>query len=175
MRIAVVGAGGVGGGFGAALAKAGADVTFIARGAHLAAMKRDGLKVQSPRGDTHLVPTQATDNPAEIGVVDIVLFCVKLWDVESAGEAIKPLVGPDTAVIPLQNGIDAAERLLPILGPNSRDGRRGANQRVDRRARRDPAGRHLHAHGVRRTRRLAQQARRGFSRAVPEGRLRRDA
>ena len=116
MRIAVVGAGGVGGGFGAALAKAGADVTFIARGAHLAAMKRDGLKVQSPRGDTHLVPTQATDNPAEIGPVDIVLFCVKLWDVESAGEAIKPLVGPDTAVIPLQNGIDAAERLLPILG-----------------------------------------------------------
>jgi 2-dehydropantoate 2-reductase len=116
MRIAVVGAGGVGGGFGAALAKAGADVTFIARGAHLAAMKRDGLKVLSPRGDTHLVPTQATDNPAEIGPVDVVLFCVKLWDVESAGEAIRPIVGPDTAVIPLQNGIDAAERLVPILG-----------------------------------------------------------
>ena len=112
MRIAIVGAGGVGGGFGAALAKAGADVTFIARGAHLAAMKRDGLKVQSARGDTHLVPTQATDSPAEIGVVDIALFCVKLWDVESAGEAIKPLVGPATAVIPLQNGIDAPERLL---------------------------------------------------------------
>ena len=91
MRIAIVGAGGVGGGFGAALAKAGADVTFIARGAHLAAMTRDGLKIQSPRGDTHLVPTQATDNPADIGTVDIVLFCVKLWDVESAGERIKPL------------------------------------------------------------------------------------
>jgi 2-dehydropantoate 2-reductase len=119
MRIAVVGAGGVGGGFGAALAKAGADVTFMARGAHLAAMKRDGLKVLSPRGDTHLVPTQATDNPADIGVVDVVLFCVKLWDVESAGEAIKPLVGANTAVIPLQNGIDAAERLLPILGPRA--------------------------------------------------------
>ena len=73
MRIAVVGAGGVGGGFGAALAKAGADVTFIARGAHLAAMKSEGLKVNSPRGDTHLVPTQATDNPASIGKVDIVL------------------------------------------------------------------------------------------------------
>src|SRR3954468_10562199 len=82
MRIAVVGAGGVGGGFGAALAKAGADVTFIARGAHLAAMKSDGLKVLSPRGDTHLVPTRATDDPAEIGHVDFVLFCVKLWDVE---------------------------------------------------------------------------------------------
>ena len=116
MRIAVVGAGGVGAGFGAALAKAGADVVFIARGAHLAAMKSHGLKVQGPRGDTHLVPTRATDDPAGIGKVDVVLFCVKLWDVESAGEAIKPLVGPDTAVIPLQNGIDAAERLIPILG-----------------------------------------------------------
>jgi 2-dehydropantoate 2-reductase len=116
MRIAVVGAGGVGGGFGAALAKAGADVTFIARGAHLAAMKSQGLKVQGPRGDTHLVPTQATDDPAEIGTVDVVLFCVKLWDVESAGEHIKPLIGPGTGVIPLQNGIDAAERLIPILG-----------------------------------------------------------
>jgi 2-dehydropantoate 2-reductase len=119
MRIAVVGAGGVGGGFGAALAKAGADVTFIARGAHLAAMKSQGLKVQGGRGETHLVPTKATDDPAGIGTVDIVLFCVKLWDVESAGEQIKPLIGPDTGVIPLQNGIDAAERLIPILGPSA--------------------------------------------------------
>ena len=119
MRIAVIGAGGVGGGFGAALATAGADVTFIARGAHLAAMKSQGLKVQGGRGDTHLVPTQATDDPGSVGPVDIVLFCVKLWDVESAGQAIKPLVGPETAVIPLQNGIDAAERLIPILGENA--------------------------------------------------------
>src|SRR3954469_7230677 len=119
VRIAVVGAGGVGGGFGAALAKAGADVTFIARGAHLAAMKAQGLKITGGRGETHLVPTQATDNPAETGPVDIVLFCVKLWDVESAGEHIKPLIGPQTGVIPLQNGIDAAERLLPILGQNA--------------------------------------------------------
>jgi 2-dehydropantoate 2-reductase len=119
MRIAVVGAGGVGGGFGAALAKAGADVTFIARGAHLAAMKNGGLKVQGGRGDTHVVPTRATDDPAEIGTVDIVLFCVKLWDVESAGQQIKPLIGPDTAVIPLQNGVDAAERLIPILRSNA--------------------------------------------------------
>src|ERR1700742_1371687 len=114
--MAGAGGGGGGGGFGAALAKAGADVTFIARGAHLAAMKSEGLKIQSPRGDTHLVPTQATDDPASIGKVDIVLFCVKLWDVESAGAHIKPLVGPGTAVIPLQNGIDAADRLIPILG-----------------------------------------------------------
>jgi 2-dehydropantoate 2-reductase len=119
MRIAVVGAGGVGGGFGAALAKAGADVTFIARGAHLAAMKSTGLKVQGPRGDTHLVPTRATDDPADIGTVDIVLFCVKLWDVESAGEKIKPLIVAGTAVIPLQNGIDAHERLIPILGKDA--------------------------------------------------------
>jgi 2-dehydropantoate 2-reductase len=116
MRIAVVGAGGVGGGYGAALAKAGADVTFIARGAHLAAMKSKGLKVESARGDTHLVPTQATDDPKSVGPVDIVLFCVKLWDVESAGEAIKPMVAANTAVIPLQNGVDASERLAPILG-----------------------------------------------------------
>jgi len=116
MRIAVVGTGGVGGGFGAALARAGADVTFIARGAHLAAMKQSGLKVESPRGDIHLVPTQATDDPAAVGPVDVVLFCVKLWDVESAGRHIKPMVGPQTAVIPLQNGIDAPERLVPILG-----------------------------------------------------------
>src|SRR6202161_125896 len=116
MRIAVVGAGGVGGGFGAALAKAGADVTFIARGAHLAAMKSQGLKVQGGRGETHVVPTHATSDPAGIGIVDFVLFCVKLWDVESAGAHIKPLIGPTTAVIPLQNGIYATERLIPILG-----------------------------------------------------------
>src|ERR1700680_5152693 len=102
MRIAVVGAGGVGGGFGAALAKAGADVSFVARGAHLAAMRKDGLKIEGGRGETHLVPTRATDDPAEIGKVDVVLFCVKLWDVESAGQAIKPLIGPDTAGLRLQ-------------------------------------------------------------------------
>jgi 2-dehydropantoate 2-reductase len=116
MRVAVVGAGGVGGAYGAALAHAGADVTFIARGAHLAAMRSRGLRVESPRGDTHLEPAQATDDPASVGPVDVVLFCVKLWDVEGAGEHIRPMVGPDTMVIPLQNGIDAADRLVPILG-----------------------------------------------------------
>jgi len=116
MRIAVIGAGGVGGAFGAALAEGGSDVTFVARGAHLKAMRERGLKVLSPRGDIHLQPAKATDDPASIGAVDVVLFCVKLWDVESAGEAIRPLVGNTTAVIPLQNGIDASERLIPILG-----------------------------------------------------------
>jgi 2-dehydropantoate 2-reductase len=116
MRIAVIGAGGVGGAFGAALAKAGGDVTFLARGAHLAAMRTRDLSVLGPRGDVHLGSVQATEDSASIGTVDVVLFCVKLWDVESAGAAIRPLVGLDTAVIPLQNGIDASERLIPILG-----------------------------------------------------------
>jgi 2-dehydropantoate 2-reductase len=116
MRVAVIGAGGVGGAFGAALAKAGADVTFVARGAHLAAMRANGLRVEGGRGETLIRPVQATDDPASIGPVDFVLFCVKLWDVETAGAAIRPLIGPRTAVIPLQNGIDAAERLAPIAG-----------------------------------------------------------
>jgi 2-dehydropantoate 2-reductase len=116
MRIAVIGAGGVGGAFGAALAKSGADVTFVARGAHLSAMHRNGLRIEGGRGETHLLPTQATDDPASIGPVDYVMFCVKLWDVEAAGAMIRPLIGPDTAVIPFQNGIDAADRLVPILG-----------------------------------------------------------
>jgi len=119
MKVAIIGTGGVGGAFGAALAKAGAEVTFVARGAHLAAMRANGLKVKSPRGDMHIQPCKATDNPADIGVVDFVLFCVKLWDVEGAGQQIKSLIGPNTAVIPLQNGIDAAERLIPILGKNA--------------------------------------------------------
>src|SRR5580693_387375 len=116
MRIAVIGTGGIGGPYGAALAKAGADVTFVARGAHLAAMREKGLRIEGDRGETHIRPAQATDDPAAIGAVDVVLFCVKLWDVESAGDQIRPIVGPQTAVIPLQNGVDAAERLVPILG-----------------------------------------------------------
>src|ERR1700745_2070827 len=116
VRIAVIGAGGGGGSFGAALAKAGNGVTFVARGAHLAAMRARGLSVLGPRGDIHLNPVQATDDPASISPVDYVMFCVKLWDVESAGAAVRPLVDPTTASIRLQNGIDASERLIPILG-----------------------------------------------------------
>ncbi len=116
MRIAVIGAGGVGGAFGAAMAKAGADVTFVARGAHLAAMRQNGLRIEGGRGETIINPVQATDTPASIGPVDFVMFCVKLWDVESAGEAIRPLIGPTTAVITFQNGIDAPERLVGVLG-----------------------------------------------------------
>lgn len=119
MRIAVIGSGGVGGTFGAALAQAGADVTFVARGAHLAAIRERGLRIEGGRPEIVVRPAQATDDPASIGPVDLVLFCVKLWDVESAGAAIRPIVGADTAVVPLQNGIDASARLTPILGANA--------------------------------------------------------
>ncbi|HEX2170933.1 MAG TPA: 2-dehydropantoate 2-reductase [Dehalococcoidia bacterium] len=116
MRLAVMGAGGVGGYFGARLAQAGEDVTFIARGAHLAAMRESGLRVTSALGDCTITPAQATDDPAAIGPVDYVLFSVKMYDTESAAEAIRPLIGPDTAVISLQNGIDNEDKLACRLG-----------------------------------------------------------
>jgi 2-dehydropantoate 2-reductase len=116
MKIAVMAAGAVGGYFGARLAAAGHDVTFIARGAHLDAIKRDGLKVTSTLGDLHLKDAKVTDDPKSVGPVDLVLFAVKLWDTETAGQAMRPLVGPDTRVITLQNGVDSVERLAPIIG-----------------------------------------------------------
>ncbi len=116
MRFAVMGSGGVGAYFGARLATAGADVTFIARGEHLKAIRADGLRVLSPLGDMHIAPAQATGDATAIGTVDAVLFAVKLYDVESAGAAMAPLIGADTVVLALQNGIDAEERLIPILG-----------------------------------------------------------
>jgi 2-dehydropantoate 2-reductase len=116
MRIAVVGTGGIGGPYGASLAKAGADVIFVARGAHLAAIRENGLRVEGDRGKTHIRPAQATDDIAGIGTVDFVLFCVKLWDVERVGRQLRAIIGPGTAVVPLQNGVDAAERLVSILG-----------------------------------------------------------
>ena len=97
MRIAVIGAGGVGGAFGAALAKAGGDVTFVARGAHLKAMRERGLSVLGPRGDIHLSPVRATDDPGSIGPVDYVMFCVKLWDVESAAGVFGATVSKPTS------------------------------------------------------------------------------
>jgi 2-dehydropantoate 2-reductase len=119
MRIAVVGTGGIGGPYGASLAAAGADVTFVARGAHLVAIRENGLRVEGDRGETHIRPARATDDIASIGVVDFVLFCVKLWDVESVGGQLRALIGPGSGVVPLQNGVDAAERLVPILGPEA--------------------------------------------------------
>lgn len=117
MRIAVMAAGAVGGYFGARLAAAGHDVAFIARGAHRDAIRANGLKVESVHGDVHLPTPTVTDDPATIGPVDIVLFTVKLWDTETAAELAKPLLGPDTRVITLQNGVDSYERIAPIVGP----------------------------------------------------------
>src|SRR5262245_52438565 len=119
MRMAMMAAGAVGGYFGARMAAAGHDVAFIARGAHLEAIRRDGLKLESQLGDLNLQNLNATDDPRQVGVVDVVLFAVKLWDTERAGEAAHPLVGPDTRVITLQNGVDSVERLSPILGEDA--------------------------------------------------------
>jgi 2-dehydropantoate 2-reductase len=116
MQIAIVGAGGIGAIFGAALAQSGVDVAFVARGAHLAAIRENGLRIEGDRGETLIRPACATDDITGIGPVDYVLLCVKLWDVETAGAQLRPIIGAETAVIPLQNGVDAAERLIPILG-----------------------------------------------------------
>ncbi|WP_029009106.1 2-dehydropantoate 2-reductase [Azospirillum halopraeferens] len=116
MRIAVMGSGGVGGYFGARLAAAGADVTFLARGRHLAAILNGGMRVVSGAGDLHLERPAATDDPAAVGPVDVVLFCVKLWDTESAAALCRPLLKPDTAVITLQNGVTGIDVLTAALG-----------------------------------------------------------
>ena len=115
-RIAVMGSGGVGGYFGARLAAAGFDVNFIARGDHLAAMRRDGLGIESPLGDLRIEPASAFDDAGRIGSVDVVLFATKLYDVRSAGEACRALIGPQTLVISLLNGIDSEDTLAEILG-----------------------------------------------------------
>jgi 2-dehydropantoate 2-reductase len=116
MRIAAMAAGAVGGYFGARMAADGHDVFFIARGANLEAIKKNGLRIESVHGDLHLPKPNVTDDPAKVGAVDIVLFAVKLWDTEKAAELTRPLVGPATRVITLQNGIDSVERVAPILG-----------------------------------------------------------
>jgi 2-dehydropantoate 2-reductase len=116
MRIAVFGTGGVGGYFGARLAQAGSDVTFIARGAHLEAIRRHGLWVESIAGDFQVAPAQATDDPAAIGAVSLVIVGVKAPQVPEAARAMKPLMGSDTVVLPLQNGVEAAGQLGETLG-----------------------------------------------------------
>ena len=116
MRIVVVGAGGVGGYFGARLAAAGADVTFIARGRHLEALRSTGLRLVSPKGDLHLPRVAATGNPAEIGPADIVFFTVKLYDTDSAVQLLPPLIGPATIVVPFQNGVDSVDVLTEAVG-----------------------------------------------------------
>ncbi|MBW6391748.1 2-dehydropantoate 2-reductase [Billgrantia antri] len=116
MKFAIMGSGGVGGYFGARLAEAGEEVTFIARGEHLAAMLNQGLHVRSIKGDVTLPRVQATDDPAGVGEVDCVIVAVKAWQVREAAESIRPLVGPDTLVLPLENGVEAADILAEVLG-----------------------------------------------------------
>ena len=116
MRIAVFGTGGVGGYFGGRLAHAGEEVTFIARGEHLRAIKATGLKVDSRDGDFVIYPARATDDVSEVGPVELVVLGVKAWQVPEAARAMKPLVGPNTTVLPLQNGVDAAQQLVDELG-----------------------------------------------------------
>jgi 2-dehydropantoate 2-reductase len=104
MRIAIMGSGGLGGFFGAKLVQGGADVHFVARGKHLEAMRSNGLRIEGPE-PVHAAKVHATDDPREIGVADVVMLCVKLWDTEQALVQIRPMVGPDTAVISFQNGV----------------------------------------------------------------------
>ena len=116
MKIAIFGSGGVGGYFGGRLAAAGEDVTFIARGAHLAALQQGGLHIESPNGALHLPAVQATDRPEDVGPVDVALFTVKLYDVDEAAATLKPMIGPNTVVITLQNGVDAVDMVAKHIG-----------------------------------------------------------
>ena len=117
MRIAAMAAGAVGAYFGARLQAAGHEVFYIARGVHREAIEKNGLTIESVHGDLHLPKVNVTDDPAKVGPVDVVLFAVKLWDTEKAAEQSKPLLGPSTRVITLQNGVDSYERIAPIVGP----------------------------------------------------------
>ncbi|MDP8921998.1 MAG: 2-dehydropantoate 2-reductase [Chloroflexota bacterium] len=116
MRIAVMGTGALGGFFGGLLARAGEDVVFIARGAHLAAIRDRGLTVKSERVGDFALPVWATDDPREVGSVDLVLFGVKTYDLEAAAEQMRPLLGPETVMLPVQNGVDIAERIGRVIG-----------------------------------------------------------
>ncbi len=117
MRIAMMGAGGVGGYFGGRMAASGRDVTFIARGRHLEAIRKQGLRIDSRDiGDAIIKPADATDNPADVGIVDYVFVGVKLWDTDAVGRAILPMVGPDTTVLSLQNGVECDQMLARVVG-----------------------------------------------------------
>jgi 2-dehydropantoate 2-reductase len=116
VRIAVIGSGGVGGYFGARLARGGADVHFVARGAHHAAMRERGLAIEGGPQAIHLPKVNVTDDPKTIGPVDIVMFCVKLWDTESTARTLRPIMKPQTGVISFQNGVQKDDMLRPIFG-----------------------------------------------------------
>ncbi len=117
MQIAIMGSGGMGGYFGGMLARAGEDVHFIARGAHLEAMQASGLTVKTSSVGEFNIPAKATNNPADIGPVDLVLFCVKTFDTEDTANFIKPLIGPSTTVMSIQNGVDKEKIIESVIGP----------------------------------------------------------
>jgi 2-dehydropantoate 2-reductase len=117
MRIAVMGTGGTGGYFGGLLARAGEDVTFIARGDHLEAIRKNGLTIKSVLAGDFSIPANATNNIHDIGPVDFVLFCVKAYDNTAAAEQIRPLTGPETVVLSVQNGIDNEQQIGDVIGP----------------------------------------------------------
>ncbi len=119
LRIAIMGSGGIGSYFGARLQAAGEDVTFIARGAHLEAMRANGLNIKSTAGDLTLSSVDATSDPSMVGAVDLILFTVKLFDTEEAANAVKPLCNEGTTVLSLQNGIESGDILRNILRPDS--------------------------------------------------------
>jgi 2-dehydropantoate 2-reductase len=116
MKVAIIGAGGVGGYFGARLAEAGNDVAFVARGAHKEAMKANGLTVHSALGDIHLPAPDVVEDPAAVGPRDFILFCVKLWDVPGAAEILRPMLAANTCVVPIQNGVSVTGTLAGLLG-----------------------------------------------------------
>jgi 2-dehydropantoate 2-reductase len=116
MRIAVMGSGGMGGYYGALLAQHQHEVALIARGPHLLAIQKNGLEIKSVFGDFVVKPVAATDRPADVGVVDLVLVCTKTYDTDEAAQALLPMVGPETTVLSLQNGIDAADRVGRVVG-----------------------------------------------------------
>lgn len=116
MRIVIMGTGGTGGYYGGLLSRKGHDVTFIARGEHLAAIQRSGLQVKSVYDSFTISPAQATDEPAELGAPDLILFCTKTYSTDEAVEKMKPIVGAETTVLSVQNGIDAAERIGKVIG-----------------------------------------------------------
>jgi 2-dehydropantoate 2-reductase len=116
MKVAVMATGGIGGYYGGLLAKAGHEVTFTARGAHLSAIRDHGLHVKSVDDEFLIKPAHVTGNPAEIGPVDLVIFCVKTYDTDAAANAIRPSVSNSTTVVTFQNGIESAERIEAIVG-----------------------------------------------------------
>ena len=119
MHIAVIGSGGTGGYFGGLLSRAGEEVIFVARGAHLEALRLRGLTVKSRLAGEFTLPVRATDTPNEVGPVDLILFCVKTYDTDTAAQSIDPLIGAETMLLSLQNGVDNAERIAQIAGHNS--------------------------------------------------------